>query len=185
LPRQWARAARVYDEEVLFGGIRVSDVYSSTSASARASPDLFDVRARQAATSIGDVAVATRVVLEEDALLTVAVHHRNSTHLKNARRVLGERFGRGEALASRVWESERGLLLVDVDDTALASVLRPLRPTSNAYLKEVGIRSMMIVPVWLKSRVVGTLGLARDPDGPPYTEEDFERLSALARFDDA
>jgi GAF domain-containing protein len=140
---------------------------------------LCNERARSAADILGDVAVATRVGKIEGALITVAVHHRNQEHAPLAQKVLGEQYRLGEGLPGRVWQTKRGILLVDVDDPALASAAPP---DSEAYVREVGIRSMMIVPLWSGGQVVGTLGLARDPGGAPYTEEDFAQLETLARL---
>jgi GAF domain-containing protein len=162
---------------MLSGVSRMNGKDSPGSAPADPADHLYEERAHAAADLFGDVAVATRVREEEDVLVTVAVHHRNQSHLPVAQRVLGEQYRRGEALPGRVWETGRGILLVDVDDPALASIAPR---NSKAYVCEVGIRSMMIVPLWEGGRVVGTLRVARDRGGVPYTEEDFARLQSLA-----
>jgi GAF domain-containing protein len=135
--------------------------------------------ARAAAEAIGDIAVVTQVRPGEDLLVTLGVCHRDSERERAAEHVIGESYQRGQGLPGRVWQTERGILLVDVDDDALAEAALN---HSNRYIREVGIRSLMLVPLYEGTRVVGTLGVARDPGGTPYTEADFDRLVDLAKI---
>ncbi|MBS2031971.1 MAG: GAF domain-containing protein [Deltaproteobacteria bacterium] len=138
---------------------------------------LWDQIARTALDAFGDVAVVTRVVRNEGVIAVVAVCHRDPVRDESAQRVLGERFRRGQGIPGRVWESERGILLVDVDSAALAEIGPP---SSRNYVREVGLQSTMLVPLRQAGKVVGTLGVARDLGRPPYSEDDFERLAAMA-----
>lgn len=137
-----------------------------------------DALVQQVAARWGDVAVVTRVAPEMDELVTVAVRHREPSRQAQAEGVLGTRFKRGSGLASKVWESEQGILIVDADRGALSSIGPS---TTRAYVREVGLRSLMLVPLREQGRVVGTLGVSRDEGGAPYTEADFEAFSALAQ----
>jgi GAF domain-containing protein len=125
------------------------------------------------------VAVVTRIEPEHDAIVAVAACHRDPDRERIARSVLGKRYRRGEGIPGRVWQTERGIWMVDVDNDALWHMGYP---QSQRYLREVGVQSMMIVPLWREGRVVGTLGVARDPGRPPYTEEEFGRLAVLAQI---
>jgi GAF domain-containing protein len=89
----------------------------------------------------------------------------------------GERWNFGDALPGRVWEAERGILIVDGDRRGLESILRG---AALAYTMAVGISSIMIVPLSLGGRVVGTLGVSRDTGNPPFQEKDFDLFGRLA-----
>jgi hypothetical protein len=140
---------------------------------------IFHDVALEALRLFGDAAVAMRGVPEEGCLVVVAAHHRNPAHDEAVRAVVGQRWDFGDALPGRVWEAERGILISDVDRKALESILHG---QAKAYVLAVGISSIMIVPIWLGGRVVGTLGVSRDPGSPPYQEQDFDRFGRLADF---
>src|SRR6185503_18487500 len=48
------------------------------------------------------------------------------------------------------------------------------------FFEQVGLHSMLIVPLRVKGRVIGTLGLSRDKPGHPYTPDDQVLLQELA-----
>lgn len=142
----------------------------------------WDRVAHAAAAALGDIAVVTRVVPEENVLEVVAVCHRSAELERTARRVLGERYRPGEQLPGRVWQSERGIWIVDLDNRA---VVEMAMPASRRYVQDVGLQSIILVPLWIDGRVAGTLGVARDPGRPPYTESDFDVLAAMAVLEGA
>jgi hypothetical protein len=127
--------------------------------------------------AFGDIAVVTRELQGEGVIVAVAVSHRDKEREALARKVLGERYQRGQGIPGRVWKTERGILLVEVDSAAVANIAPP---ASGSYVREIGLQSMMLVPLREGERVVGTLGVAREPGSPSFTEEDFERLLAMA-----
>jgi GAF domain-containing protein len=138
---------------------------------------VFHDRALEAVRLFGDAAVAMRGVPEERRLLVVAACHRNPAHNEAAKAIVGELWDFGDALPGRVWESERGILIPEADRNALESILRG---AARAYVQAVGVSSIMIVPLWVGGRVVGTLGVSRDPGNPPYQEQDFDLFGRLA-----
>lgn len=136
--------------------------------------------ARAVAQAFGDVAVVGWVDAEAEALVVVAACHRNPERDPDARILVGERYGRGVTLPGRVWQAERGILLIDVDTAALAAI----GPEgAKLYMDRMGLRSLMLVPIWRAGRVVGVLGVGREPGHPPYTEAEFKRLEAMAVLD--
>jgi GAF domain-containing protein len=138
---------------------------------------IFHVRALEAVRLVGDAAVAFRAVPEEGNLVVVAAYHRDPNLLEAAKATVGQRWNFGDALPGRVWEAGRGILIPEVDLEAMESVLHG---AALAYLRTIGISSIMIVPLWSGGRVVGTLGVSRDPGNPPFQENDFELLGELA-----
>lgn len=156
---------------------------TKTSPAALPEPGLrFENCARDAARAFGDVAVVTMVEDGGDCLVTIAAAHRDAERERLARAVLGERYRPGEALPGCVWQADRGILLMEVDSPALARTAPPAYE-SKRYVKAVGLQSIMIVPIREGGRVVGTLGVARDPGHPPYTEDEFLQLEAMASWD--
>jgi len=55
-----------------------------------------------------------------------------------------------------------------------------LEPEFLPYLDAIGISSVLIVPLQVQGRVMGTLGLTRDRHGSPYTHDDQVLLQDLA-----
>jgi len=48
------------------------------------------------------------------------------------------------------------------------------------FFEQVGLHSLLVVPLRVKDRVIGTLGLSRDRPGNPYTPDDLVLLQNLA-----
>lgn len=136
--------------------------------------------ARTAARAFGDVAAVGWVDAASDVLVVTAACHREPARDADVQLLLGARYRRGLTLPGRIWEAERGLLLVDVDAPALAAIAPE---QSKRFIAQVGLRSLMVVPLWEGERVVGILGAGREPGQPPYTEEEFERLEAMGVLD--
>ena len=55
-----------------------------------------------------------------------------------------------------------------------------VQPEYLPFFDQVGLHSMLIVPLRVKGRVIGTLGLSRDKPGHPYTPDDQVLLQELA-----
>jgi signal transduction histidine kinase len=64
-----------------------------------------------------------------------------------------------------------------VDPDALRQALKP---EHRALAERVFIYSLMVVPLRARGRVVGTLNVARDRPGQPYTADDLALLEGLA-----
>ena len=50
----------------------------------------------------------------------------------------------------------------------------------HKYLETVGVSSLLIVPIQLGGKTIGTLGITRDNGGQPYSEDDQSMLEDLA-----
>lgn len=146
----------------------------------RTAPSWRDL-ARSVAEELGDVAVVTQAEPAEQQLAVVAAAHKSPEREDLAQALVGERYRRGWGLPGRVWETERGILLEQADNLALIALSQP---ASKRYLQEVGIRSLMWVPLRVDGQVVGTLGVARDRASAPFTEADFARVQGLAAWGD-
>ena len=169
-----ARVARLVERrlgDVAVRGHDVSEERSTEDGRRR----LLDC-ARAALEAFGDSAFATKVVTPDVLELVVACHIDPQRQLV-ARYLLGEQFRFGQGLNGRVWQSQRGILIVDVDPAALSNMSPP---SIQRYVREVGIQSLMIAPLRQGDQVVGTLCVTRDRDRPRYSEEEFQRFQAMA-----
>ena len=70
-------------------------------------------------------------------------------------------------------------LRAHVGDDDLAS-LTGASP-QGVRLRELGLTSVLIVPLIARGKTLGTISLARSGDAPPYTEEDLATVEELAR----
>jgi signal transduction histidine kinase len=143
-------------------------------------PAVLDVIARKVSEVMGDGCVL-QLMAEDGAFLEpVTIHHPDpearwllagTVHAR--RQKVGEGFHGGAA------SSGRAVLLPDIDvEEARAS---GGLPEYLPYLDRYGPQSLLVVPLAVKGRVFGSLGVVRDvAGGRPYGEEDQMLLQSLA-----
>ena len=139
-------------------------------------PAVLDVMARKVSEVMGDGCVL-QLSREEGAFLEpVAVHHPDP----EVRELLGQVHARrqkvGQGLHGGVVSSGREVVFTGVDEEALAGL-----PEYRPLIERHGPQSMMVVPLAVRGRVCGSLGVMRGRDGAgAYTEEDRLLLHSLA-----
>lgn len=138
----------------------------------------LDTIARQAVLAIGDACVITRLSDDEQWYETIAFYHADPaviaamTPLLTAAPVpvtaewLQRMISTGQPLFVPVMSSEEAR--------------RTISPRHWSYLDQVGVHSLLIVPLQVQGRVIGTLGLSRDRSNRPYTADDRIFLQELA-----
>ena len=83
----------------------------------------------------------------------------------------------GDALSGRVAASGRSILVPELDPERLvAQVEESFRP----IIRRLGIRSVLIVPLILRGKVLGVVSLARSAPGNPYTDDDRRLVEAVS-----
>ncbi|HWN71225.1 MAG TPA: ATP-binding protein [Haliangium sp.] len=153
----------------------------------------FRVVVEQVAEAIGDLCVLRRVVGEgngrpdRDAggdagggqmLEVVAVHHVDPQALALVRAVFASMPQRAaEGVSGKVMRSKRGVLVPVIDPEVARSHARSMY---LPYIERVGLHSLIVVPLVVRDRVLGTLAVSRDHLGRPYTEADLHFLEAIA-----
>jgi signal transduction histidine kinase len=143
-------------------------------------PAVLDVIARKVSEVIGDGCVL-QLMSEDNAFLEpVTIHHPDpEARWLLAGTVHARRQKLGEGLHGGVVSSGRAVLLADVDPSEARS--RSSLPEYGPYLERYGPQSLLVVPLAVKERVFGTLGVVRDvAGGRPYGEEDRMLLQSLA-----
>jgi signal transduction histidine kinase len=107
----------------------------------------------------------------------VAYHHPNPAALAVMHETLRHWSGRtDEPPFSTLLAGEPIRITEVVPEQIRASFDPELLP----YYEQVGFSSLLIVPLRVQGRVIGTLGLTRDPQGAPYALDDQILLQDLA-----
>lgn len=139
---------------------------------------VLDSMASRAAHDIGDWCLI-RLISDDGAWLeTVAARH----HDPAADRVLSTVSQRvphpvGRGLQGQVISSGQPLL---VPEMRLQDLPVETRTAYATWYDRYGVSSLLIVPLRVDERVIGTLGLMRDEGGVTYTDDDRELALALA-----
>lgn len=143
-------------------------------------PAVLDVIAHKVSEVLGDGCVL-QLMAEDGAFLEpVTIHHPDpEARWLLAGTVHARQQKLGEGLHGGAVSSGRAVLLPDVDvEEARAS---DGLPEYLPYLDRYGPQSLLVVPLAVKGRVFGSLGVVRDvAGGRPYGEEDQMLLQSLA-----
>ncbi|WNG41289.1 GAF domain-containing protein [Archangium violaceum] len=143
-------------------------------------PAVLDVIARKVSEVIGDGCVLQLMAEDGDFLEPVTIHHPDpEARWLLAGTVHARRQKRGEGLHGSTVSSGRAVLLpdIDVEEARASGGLSEYLP----YLDRYGPQSLLVVPLAVKGRVFGTLGVVRDvAGGRPYAEDDQLLLQSLA-----
>ncbi|HYO52417.1 GAF domain-containing sensor histidine kinase [Archangium sp.] len=143
-------------------------------------PAVLNVIARKVSEVIGDGCVL-QLTAEDGAFLEpVAIHHPEpEARWLLAGTVHARQQKLGEGLHGGAASSGRAVLLPDID-VGEARACGGL-PEYLPYLDRYGPQSLLVVPLAVKGRVFGSLGVVRDvAGGRPYGEEDQMLLQSLA-----
>jgi PAS domain S-box-containing protein len=114
-------------------------------------------------------------------LETLAVAHTDPDRERSARDMMARYPNAPETPsgASRVVSAGRSEVYTDVSDELLASVARDAQHL--AMLREIGMRSAMIVPMRAHGRTLGAISLIAAESGRRFTERDLPIAEELAR----
>ncbi len=137
--------------------------------------DLLEIIARRLSEVVGDLCAIRLVAKDREWLEPIgAVWHPDPATLAAAREFeVSARQRLGEGISGRVAATGRSIL-VPVIDTAQLMAQSP--PKFRAWIKRLGITSVLAVPLTSKGRVIGVINLSRSDAGNPYTADD-ERLA--------
>jgi PAS domain S-box-containing protein len=127
---------------------------------------------------IGDLCILNLVSDDGQWLDAGSAHHRDD----NARRVITELL---QAYPRRVHEGF-SRQVIQTGQSVLLPVVTPhelqiyIPPDYAPYIDRVGVHSLLVVPLALHEKTIGTLGICRDRPGNPYTTDDQNLLQDLA-----
>jgi signal transduction histidine kinase len=127
---------------------------------------------RAGARLIGDACVLTLV--EDGILRTKFAAHRDPTAEEHMRKVVAEPLPPGDNVVARAVRENRSVRVAD------AAPMQFQMRTVEQFKKEFGIASLLICPLCVEGKAIGTLGLSRGTGGTPYTGADEAFLQELA-----
>ncbi len=130
-----------------------------------------------AANNIGDGCIAALLNLSADRLKVITFEHHDPTAhelLYNA--IISQEYILQDTI-ERVVRSGENILVPEMDQERIKKVVRP---DQMDYFDQVGIQSLLVVPIKGRNRILGTLSLVRDRGGKPYTEKDQAYLLDIA-----
>ncbi|WP_426756002.1 GAF domain-containing protein [Myxococcus sp. Y35] len=175
------RKARAAEEESRRSAARLHVLVQVSQLIAEAGlnlPSVLEVLVRKVSEALGGACVLQLLSEDRTHLDLVTVHHPNA----EARAVLDASMLRGpvrvgEGLSGRVAATGQTLFLprLHADD------LRDERvPEGRLFLQHYGPHSVIVVPLGVRGRVLGTLGVMREAQGREYSVEERALLESLA-----
>ncbi len=153
----------------------VSQFLAETSMGEKA---LLDVVAKTTARLVGDGCIITLVSADGNWLEPMAVNHKKPEVLEMMSSLYGGSHNPITAgLFGRVFQSAKPLL---VEDLTPADAATSIPSQYQQYQDAVGISSLLVVPIRIGDKAIGTFGLLRDRGSRPYTQDDQSMLEILA-----
>jgi GAF domain-containing protein len=172
--------ARLYQEarrEV----VRRGALASASQVFAQASLDrerVAEAALRIVTETIGDGGLLRLLTEDGERLEPIAAYHPDAeARALMLKLAVATRHGAHEGLQGRVVQSGTALRLTGEEWLALFDVVPP---AYSAFFERFGREGMLIVPLRVRDRVIGTLALSRDKAGRAYTASDEEFLQDLA-----
>jgi signal transduction histidine kinase len=142
----------------------------------------LETASRRIAEVVGDACVIRLLSADGQHLDPVAIAHRDAAALARARALLAAapRAPGGPAdadIAGRVLQTGQPVLLPAAPPQEAGSLL-----ASEPWpaLERLGVHSILVVPLRVRGRTIGTVAAARDRPGRPHTPEDRAFLQQLA-----
>jgi PAS domain S-box-containing protein len=131
---------------------------------------LLDTVARLTVELIGEACIISLVSEDGQWLNPVAFHHANSEARALMHDLLVSVPSRlGEGLVGRVAQTGQPLFIPALEPKQARALFDS---KYCSYLEHLGVHSLLIVPLRVQNRVIGTLCLSRDHVASPYTADD-------------
>lgn len=139
---------------------------------------LLDIVCCKIGELIGDVCLLQLVSDDEQWLQLRAIHHLDPTAIDQLQQSASNFPQRvTEGLAAQVLQTQQSLFLPVINATERRAMTET---EALRYPEHLTISSLMIVPLQVRGRSVGSVTLIRETSGKPYTADDRAFLQALA-----
>lgn len=139
---------------------------------------VLDIVVRQIVELLGDNCTITLLTGDGRFVEPVAFFHPDPTAQTFLQQIHSTtRYRVGEGFAGQVAKTGQPVLVPVV---AQERVLAAVKPEYRPYVERFGMHSILIVPLRVQAKVIGTLGVTRDQPGRPYVAEDQAFLQDLA-----
>ena len=171
---------RLYEEERR-ARLRLEILAETSDRLTKAQLDLTAVLAticREVATRMPESCTINLIGADGKTLELAAVHHVDPEAEAGIRATMSSTpVFVGEGSLGRVAATGQALLVPIVN---LEAQLAATKPEYRAYLQRYPMGSLVVVPLRVAERVIGTLTASRHPGRPPFTLEDQQLLQDLA-----
>jgi PAS domain S-box-containing protein len=138
---------------------------------------ILHIVARTIATFVGDGCVIDLVSADGKWLEPVAWYHRQMEVVEIMDTVFAtSHHPVNVGISGKVFQSSQPSLVEKISP----EVLKIVPPEIRLYAEQVGVSSILVVPLLIGTKVVGTISLFRNQDGQPYTSENRDLLEIIA-----
>jgi len=172
--------ARLYDQERR-ARARLEILADTSDRLSKAQLDLtavLDTICREVANRMPESCTVNLVPPGGDTLELAAVHHIDPEAEAGIRATLNDTPARiGEGMLGRVAETGQSMFVPIVDFQAM---LAATKPQYRPHLERFPVGGILIVPLRVADRVIGTITASRHPSRPRYTVEDHRLLQDIA-----
>jgi PAS domain S-box-containing protein len=140
---------------------------------------ILNVSVTHAAEYIGDSCVAMLTNEANDRVeITTAYHPNPKSRALLRELIMSQEYDLEHGISGGVIRSGEAMYIPSISPNQIAAITLP---AFASFVREVGIASILIVPLKGRTRVLGTLGMTRDKDHPAFTAEDQSFLEDMAR----
>jgi PAS domain S-box-containing protein len=156
----------------------LSEVSQSLASSSLDEKAILDIVAEATARLVGDGCIITLLSDDGKVLQPVAWHHKEPKALPLMSSLSGTTYNLSiVGHSGSVFQASTSLLIKDLPP---AEALESIPPSFREYVDSMGMTSVLIVPIKIGDKTIGTLGIIRNRDGQPYTESDQSLLETLS-----
>jgi signal transduction histidine kinase len=173
--------ANAYRDDPARHSVHLQVLAEASQAFAEAGLDLqrlLDTITRQIASLDIDLCVIRLLSDDEQWLIPVAHYHPDPEARDMLPQILSVPQGASEGLNGQVAQSGQPLLIPSLTPPELSRLVPS--PHWKPYLDRFGIRSILVVPLRARSRVIGSLAVFRSTEGHPYSLDDQILVQDLA-----
>ncbi len=155
----------------------MSELSQSLAAASLDEHAILDIVVKTASKSIGDGCMVSLAARDDERLNTVAWHHNQPEMLALMDNFLSKtQFETADGLTERVYQTSMPVMIQNMDEVVLDLIREELR----SQITQAGISSLLIVPLKISGKTIGTISLVRNRGSQAYCDEDQALLEIVA-----
>ncbi|NTW01132.1 MAG: GAF domain-containing protein [Oscillochloris sp.] len=138
---------------------------------------LFHTIARQVVTLIGDACIITLISENGQQLEVMACDHIDPEHARFLQALVLPPYPINEGISGHVAQTGKAVLIQGITPQQIET---DIRPEYRGYAQRYGLNSVLIIALRARDHILGTLTIARNALGHPYTPSEHVFLQDLA-----